>query len=172
MNPLKSSTRIALRALTAMLALSPAVSLAAASCNVGVGNLNFGTFTGARQTSSTTMTVTCTLTGGLTDTVNFSAALSTGAGSYLQRILTHVGAPPDTLPYNLYLNTVPAILNTSVWGDGSGSTVTATGSHTLIIIFQPTRTTNFTVAGAMAAVGALPTAGTYRDLILATLTYN
>ena len=142
------------------------------TCTVGIGNLSFGPYTGAQTTSSATMTVTCTITSGLVDNVAFTATLSTGAGSYLQRRLTHVGAPPDTLPYNLYLNTVPAILNTNVWGDGSGGTVTASGSMQLIIIFAPTRSVTFTVAGAMAAVAALPTAGTYQDIIAGTVTYN
>ncbi len=155
-----------------LLMVFAAAADAAHTCTVGVGNLSFGAYTGTQLTSSTTMSITCTLTAGIAETVNFTATLSTGAGSYAQRRLTHVGAPADTLPYNLYLNTVPAILNTSVWGDGSGATVTATGSQSLIIIFRPTLTTNFTVAGAMAAVPVLPTAGTYQDIITATVTYN
>ncbi len=102
------------------------------TCTVGIGNLSFGAYTGSQITSSTTMTITCTLTSGGADNVDFTATLSTGAGSYVQRRLTHVGAPPDTLPYNLYLGTVPAILNTNVWGDGSGGTVTASGTMQLI----------------------------------------
>ncbi len=168
------------RALRGVLRVLAAGSLLAASglshalhtCSVGIGNMNFGTFTGVQQTSTSTLSVTCSLTIGVIDNVSFSVALSTGAGSYLQRVLTHVGPPADTLPYNLYLGTVPSILNTSVWGDGSGSTVTASGSQTLVIIFDPSRTTNFTVAGAMAAVPSLPTAGSYTDLIMATVTYN
>jgi spore coat protein U-like protein len=162
------------RAVFACIALFAATSAHAVhTCTVGVGNVNFGAFTGVQITSSSTMTVSCTITSGLIDNVNFTATLSTGAGSYAQRLLTHVGPPADTLPYNLYLNTVPAILNTSVWGDGSGSTVTATGGPLqLIIIFAPTKSATFTVAGAMPAVASLPTAGTYSDTIVATLTYN
>jgi len=142
------------------------------TCTVGIGNLAFGAYTGVQTTSSSTMTITCTITSGIVDNVAFTATLSTGAGSYAQRILTHVGAPPDTLRYNLYLNNVPAILNTSVWGDGSGATVTASGSMQLIIIFTPSRTTTFTIAGAMAAVATMPTAGTYQDIVAGTVTYN
>jgi spore coat protein U-like protein len=142
------------------------------TCTVGIGNLSFGAYTGSQITSSSTMTITCSLTSGIVDNVSFTATLSTGAGSYLQRRLTHVGAPPDTLPYNLYLGTVPAILNTNVWGDGSGATVTATGTLQLIIIFNPTRTATFTVAGAMGPVGSMPTAGTYQDIVAGTVTYN
>jgi hypothetical protein len=145
---------------------------AAHTCTVSVGLVNFGAFTGVQKTSSATMTVTCTLTGGFGDTINFTAALTTGSGSYAQRLLTHVGAPPDTLNYNLYLGTVPAILNTSVWGDGSGTTVTASGTLQLTAILNPVRSATFTVAAAMAALAALPTAGTYQDLPMAIVTYN
>jgi len=157
--------------IAALLAFA-ATAHAAHTCTVGIGNLNFGGYSGTQRTSSTTMTITCTLTSGLAANIAFTSALSTGAGSYTQRILTHVGAPPDTLPYNLYLNTVPGILNTNVWGDGSGATVTASGAMTLIAILQPIRTTTFQVAGAVAAVPSLPTAGTYQDLVTGTITYN
>ncbi len=171
--PIDRSLRGALRAALAcapLLFATPAHAVH--TCTVGIGNLSFGAYTGVQITSSATMTVTCTITSGLVDNVAFTATLSTGAGSYLQRLLRHVGAPPDTLPYNLYLNTVPAILNTNVWGDGSGATVTASGSMQLIIIFAPTKTVTFTVAGAMAAVATMPTAGTYQDIIAGTVTYN
>lgn len=155
----------------ALLAVAPQ-AVAAAICTVGIGNISFGAYTGTQTTSSATMSITCTLTGGLVDNIAYSATLSTGLGSYTQRILTHVGAPPDTLPYNLYLGSVPAILNTSVWGDGSGSTVVASGSMQLIFIFGPTRTVNYTVAGAMGPVAVLPSAGLYQDIVAGTVTYN
>lgn len=173
MQPQTSRPRRALRAALALSLLAFATAAgAAATCSVGVGNLSFGAYTGARTPANTTMTITCTLTGGLVDTVAYSAALSTGAGSYTQRILTHVGPPADTLPYNLYLGSVPAILNTSVWGDGSGATVVATGNLQLIIIIAPTRSVNLNVAGAMGAVAVLPTAGSYTDVVNGTVTYN
>ncbi len=172
-NSLRNRKHRALRGALAWSLLTAATAASAVhTCTVGIGNLSFGAYTGAQTTSSATMSITCTITSGLVDNVAYTATLSTGAGSYAQRRLTHVGAPPDTLPYNLYLNTVPAILNTSVWGDGSGATVTASGTLQLIIVFQPTRTATFTVAGAMAAVATMPTAGTYQDIVAGTVTYN
>ncbi len=169
---LHSRGRLAPRAALAWLSLSVAgCAYAVSTCTVGVGNVTFGAYTGVQITSSATMTITCTHTSGGADTIDFTATLSTGAGSYAQRLLTHIGAPPDTLPYNLYLGTVPAILNTNVWGDGSGATVTATGT-VKVSNGQPTRSATFTVAGAMATVAAMPTAGTYEDIIAATVTYN
>jgi spore coat protein U-like protein len=146
---------------------------AAHSCVVSVGTLNFGVYAGLQISSSSTMTVTCTLTSGIIETVNYTAALSTGAsGTYTQRRLTNLSLPADTLPYNLYQGTVPAALNTNVWGDGTGGTTTASGSFNLIVIFAPVGNANYTVAGAIAAVAAVPAAGTYNDTIIATLTFN
>jgi len=146
---------------------------AAHTCTISVGTLNFGTYSGAQVNSSSTMTVSCTLTAGIFETVNYTATLSTGAsGTYAQRRLTNLSLPSDTLPYNLYLGTVPAALNTNVWGDGTGGTVTASGTFTLIVIFGPVGTANYTVAGAIPALAAVPAAGTYNDTIVATMTFN
>lgn len=154
------------------LLLAAAWAHAAHTCTVAIGNLSFGAYTGTQTTSTATMTVTCTLTSGVNESVAFSAALSTGSGSYNQRLLTNASVPGDTLPYNLYLGSVPAILNTSVWGDGSGSTVVATGSISLQFVVRPTGTATFTVAGAMASVPMLPTPGLYQDIVAGTVTYN
>ncbi len=164
--------RRARRLLASVLVSWAASAGAAHTCTVGVGNLTFGTYTGAQTTSSSTMTVTCTMTSNGSDTVNFTATLSTGSGSYTQRQLTNVGSPADTLPYNLYLDTVPAILNTNVWGDGSGGTVVATGSMKIQWVIRPTDSVSFTVAGAIPALGVLPPGGAYQDLIAGTVTYN
>lgn len=158
--------------------LLPAILLAIASeavasrtCTVSVRALAFGAYVGSQVNSSATMTVTCTRTFGDLTAVNYTATLSAGgAGTYAQRRLTHVGAPPDTLNYNLYLTTVPGTLNTSVWGDGTGGTVVASGNISWSI-FDYTETRNHVVAGAIAA-GVVPTAGSYSDTIVATLTYN
>ncbi len=160
------------RALTIATLCFSAPAYAVHTCTVSVGNIGFGSYTGTQISSSSTMSITCTLTGGIADTVNFTATLSTGAGTFAQRLLTHSGPPADTLPYNLYQGAVPGVLNTNVWGDGTAGTTTASGSMSLVIIFNPTRTVNFTVAGAMGPVGAMPTAGTYLDTVAATVTYN
>jgi len=159
--------------------LLPAVLLAALAgeamgtqtCSVTIGALAFGAYAGSQVNSSATMTVSCTRTLLDLSTVTYTASLSTGAsGSYAQRRLTNISLPADTLNYNLYLTTVPGVLNTSVWGDGTGGTVVASGSIAPVILnFTQTRT--HTIAGAIAA-GVVPTAGTYSDTIVATLSYN
>jgi spore coat protein U-like protein len=147
-------------------------SFAAATCTVSVGNVSFGAYTGTLRTSSSTLTVTCTISAALVEDVDFTATLSTGQGTYAQRLLRNTSVPADTLPYNLYLGAVPGVLNTNVWGNGTSGTIVASGSMQLIIIFAPTRTANFTVAGAIAPVAALPSAGLYSDLVSALVTYN
>lgn len=160
------------RGATALLATLLPVAALATTCTISAGNLSFGSYTGVQTSSSSTLTVTCTIGGTFVDTVPFTATLSTGAGTYAQRILTNTSVPVDTLPYNLYLNAVPGVLNTSVWGDGTSGTVVASGSMQLIIILQPTRSVSFTIAGAIASVPALPSAGLYTDVISAMATYN
>lgn len=159
--------------------LLPALVLAAMAgealsfntCSVGVGTLAFGAYAGSQVNSTATMTVSCTRAAFDFSRVTYTASLSAGgSGSYAQRRLTRVGPPADTLNYNLYLAVVPGVLNTSIWGDGTGGTVTATGTIlATALVFTETRT--HTVAGAIAA-GAFPTAGSYSDNILATLIYN
>jgi spore coat protein U-like protein len=100
--------------------------------------------------------------------VDYTVSLSTGAGTYAQRLLTRTAAPADTLPFNLYLNVLPPVLNTNVWGDGSGTTVRWTGSMNLTN-GNPTRTDTATLVGAIPA-GSFPSAGTYQETIVATFT--
>ena len=60
------------------------------------------------------------------------------------------GVPVDTLRYNLYLGSVPAVLDTNVWGDGTGGTRVWQGSMNLSP-GQPTRTDTNTIAAAVPA---------------------
>lgn len=145
----------------------------AANCSVAAGNIVHGVYTGVQDNSSATITVTCTRsTEILPRTTNFTITLSTGAGTYAQRLQTRSAAPLDTLNYNLYLTTVPGALNTNVWGNNTGGTIWATGSVSLNLL-SGAQVRTFTVASAMAATGALPTAGSYSDgPIVVTLDYN
>ncbi len=154
-----------------LLALTGAAH-AALSCTVSVGTLAFGTFTGTQSNSSATMTITCTR--GIFDplSLSYTAALSTGSsGTYSQRLLTRVGPPADTLNYNLYLTTVPGVLNTSVWGDGTGGTIQASGTINWPNFLNFSQTRTHTIAGAIAATSAVPSAGNYQDSITVTLIY-
>jgi spore coat protein U-like protein len=141
----------------------------AASCTLSIGNLSFGGYVGSQVSSTSNASLSCTNVNPalLPERVDFDVRLSTGAGTYAQRLLTRTTLPADTLPYNLYLNALPSVLNTSVWGDGSGTTVRWIGNFNLTP-GQPTRTANAVLVGAIPA-GAFPAAGTYQDVIVATL---
>ena len=80
--------------------------------------------------------------------------------------MTRTALPADTLPYNLYLNFLPPVLNTSVWGNGTGTTVRWTGALNLTN-GNPTRTDTATLVGAIPA-GSFPSAGSYQDTVVAT----
>lgn len=159
-----SPARIAVAVLASMVG-APTL---AADCNLSVANLSFGAYVGSQVQSTSSASFTCrkTTPGNTPERVDYAISLSTGAGSYLQRQMNRTTLPADTLPYNLYLNTLPPVLNTSVWGDGTGTTVRWTGSHNLTS-GQPTRTDTATLVGAIPA-GSFPSAGTYQDTVVAT----
>ena len=83
--------------------------------------------------------------------------------------MNRTSLPADTLPYNLYLNVLPAVLNTNVWGDGSGGRPCGrAGSHSIAGTANVTLDTQRLV-GAIPA-GLFPSAGTYQDTVVATVT--
>jgi spore coat protein U-like protein len=140
----------------------------AATCMLSVGSLNFGLYTGAQATSSTNMTMTCTKAPLLSsEQVDFIVSLSPGgSASYAQRLMARTILPADSLPYNLYIGSVPGVLNTQVWGDGTGGTVRWSG-RMVVNNGNPTRFESTTLAGAVPG-GAFPSAGTYQDTVTAT----
>jgi len=142
----------------------------AANCNLSIGSLSFGAYTGSQISSTSSAGFSCTKTtpGNTPERVDYTVSLSTGAGNYAQRTLVRTSPPADTLPYNLYLNLLPPVLNTSVWGDGSGTTVRWTGSFNLTS-GNPTRIDTATLVGAIPS-GSFPSAGSYQDTVVATFT--
>jgi spore coat protein U-like protein len=156
-----------LRAFVAVLLCAVAAPAAASvSCSLSAPAMAFGpydVFAGTAITSSSTISVTCTLTGNVTTTVNGSLALSTGAsGTYVQRTMKS-GA--NSLGYNLYTS---AAL-TTVWGDGTGGTQVVSGSLTLT---SASRVQSVTV-DVFGSVPALQDAkvGVYADNVTMTVTY-
>lgn len=143
-------------------------SAAAAQCSVAAVTMNFGTYLGTQVNVAQTIRITCSATLTLPEQVRYEVRLSPGLGnSYAQRRMQRTTAPLDSLPYNLYLGGVPAVLNTNVWGDGTGSTVVWQGNMTLAT-GQTTRTNTNTIAGAVPA-GTVPSAGSYTDSVTATI---
>ena len=111
--------RSELRALFGALLLAGS-SAAHAACTVALGNLSFGPYdplSSAPATTSGNAVVTCNDTPPPTVTIQLSASAVSG-GFFPRRMRNSLGA--DTLDYNFYAD----VGATSIWGDGTGGTVT------------------------------------------------
>lgn len=142
-----------------LLACVPGAAWAAAkqaSCTVSATPVAFGTFNpfGSTVTSTGTITVACS-SGSKSAT--YTIALNAGnSGSFAQR---QTSTTSPYVKYNLYTTSG----YTSIWGDGTGGSVTVTGTDTTI-------TSNFTVYGQLPTPQGV-TPNTYSDSITVTVTY-
>ena len=133
------------------------------NCTVTATNLAFGNYTpgsGVSPAANSTVAVKCTKNTAFT--VALDKGTTTG-GTIAQRLMTD-GAAGDTLQYNLY--TTAGF--TTVWGDGTGSSVTQAGTGTGMAT-----AVNFTAFGQLpdnATNQAAPPNG-YTDTITVTVTY-
>jgi spore coat protein U-like protein len=152
--------------LALLAALGAPTALGAASCSVSANAVSFGVYnplSGTPLTSMATLTTTCTQIGNGSTRVSFTVSLSTGAsGSYASRTLIS-GA--SKLSYNLY----PTAAYQSVWGDGSGISVTVPGTlH--VTGGRPLQQQVNTIYGQIPA-GQDVGAGSYLDTIVVTVNY-
>ena len=123
----------------------------AASCTLNTSGIAFGgydPFVSQHAVSVATISVTCD------ETTSYSIALSSGSGTYEQRVMT---SGLHQLLYNLYTD---ASLNT-VWGDGTGHSALV-GDTQLAAIH--------TVYGRIPALQNVHV-GAYSDTIVITLTF-
>jgi spore coat protein U-like protein len=142
----------------------------AAQCSVDAVTMNFGAYVGAQVNVAQNIRITCSATLPSSERVNFEVQLSPGLGnSFAQRRMQRAGSPVDTLPYNLYLGSVPAVLNTNVWGNGTSGTRVWQGSMNLPP--SQTRTRTNTIAAAVPA-GTVPSTGAYGDTVTATIIFR
>ncbi len=122
-------------------------------CTVSATNLAFGNYTGALNTSTSTISATCT--SGTAYTVGLSAGLATGA-TVTNRSMTGPGSA--LLHYGLYSNSG----HTTNWGNTLATNwVSRTGNGAA----QP-----ITVYGQVPA-GQYVTPGSYTDTITVSVTY-
>lgn len=162
---MKATVDVRARLATILVAsLLPLGAAAAPSCTVRAsGALAFGTYDTVNSLSgATTIRVRCArINQGAGGAVSYSISLSAGAGSYAARQLKS-GA--NVLRYNLYAD--PA--HTIVWGDGTGGTVTVSGSFT-----SPPNIQNATSTVYGLIPGAQNVApGTYASPSRITITLN
>ena len=140
---------------------------AATSCSVstpGIAFGNYNVFATTAVTSTATLTVSCTLSGALLATVNYTVSMSTGSSNtFVQRQMQGGGY---TLGYNLYTSNTYS----NVWGDGTGSTSTVSGSMTLYF-FAPTGSATLTAYGQIPAQQDAGVSSAYTDNIIVTVSY-
>jgi spore coat protein U-like protein len=138
------------RALASILAIA-APCAHAAGCSVSTLGLNFGAYD---VFSILDTDITGTVNVSCQTSMSYSISLSSGGGSYSARALVSAGS---LLNYNLYLD--PTHL--SIWGDGSATTGTVSGSGT---------TGSYTVYGRIPARQNV-VAGIYTDMMTVTVTF-
>jgi len=132
-------------------ALSLLCSPGAVSCTVSTSGIAFGSydpFLPQHVASVATISVTCE------EITSYSIALSSGGGTYEQRVMNN---GLHQLLYNLYTD---ATLNT-VWGDGAGHSATVSDTQL---------TAMHTVYGLIPARQNAHV-GDYSDTIVITVTY-
>lgn len=128
------------------------------ACSATAGTLNFGTYnpsSGTPNDATSTINVYCTSGTAYTLKLN----VGTGGGSFAARTLTD---GVDTLGFNLYTTTG----RTVIWGDGSASTGTVSGTGAGLLTASPQ-----TVFGRMTAGQDKP-AGSYASTITVTVEYT
>ncbi len=125
----------------------------AEGCGISASNLNFGNYTGALLSASTTLQVGCT--GGTTYNVGLNVGAGAGA-TFTSRKMT--GPANALLNYNLCRDSGCSL----IWGNTVGTnTQPGTGTNAI---------QNLTVYGQIPA-GQSAVIGSYTDTIVATLTY-
>lgn len=131
----------------------------ASNCFVSATNMAFGPYTAAAQLTGTSgVSVRCT--NGL----GYTVKLGTGGGSYATRLLSDGGS--NTLQYNLFTSAA----NTSIWGDGTSSTVTVAGTGSGLAAGSAVTHTVYGTLPDNAANQAVPV-GSYNDSIQVTVEY-
>ena len=138
------------------------------TCSVSATNLAFGNYTpgGGALTSTSTVSVLCTNGTGFTAALNGG---STSGGTVAQRLMAESGGS-GTLQYNLYTTAAHA----TVWGDGTGSTVTQAGTGAGMAAADAQTLTVYGQLPDNAANQAAPVTGAttaYSDTITVTVTY-
>lgn len=164
-----SSRIIGLAVLAAWAALAATRAEAAYSCSVAVVGVSFGSYdplVAAPADSAGRVNVTCTNVPGTgVDTVAYGVTLSPGmSGTYAPRQLA---AGSARLGYNLYADSG----RVQVWGNGSGGSVTVSGSMKVGPgAGNGSRTNRHDVFGRIPARQDVA-AGSYGDTIVVTVTF-
>jgi spore coat protein U-like protein len=138
------------------------------TCSASATNLAFGNYTPGGGALSATSSVSVLCTNGTTFTAALNGGTTTG-GTVAQRLMAE-GGGSGTLQYNLYTT----VAHSTVWGDGSGLSVTVPGVGTGMALADAVTLTVFgqlpdNATNQAALVTGATTA--YSDTITVTVTY-
>jgi spore coat protein U-like protein len=128
-----------------------------AECNLTAVDLGFGQY---ESTAATTTDVNSSMNIYCTTGTTYTVALNAGTGGGTVAARTMVSGV-NTLPFNLYSTAA----RTAVWGDGTLSTVLASGTGSGLLTANP-----LTVYGRIA-VGLDRPPGNYASVITVTVTF-
>jgi spore coat protein U-like protein len=134
------------------------------TCSVSASNLAFGNYTPGAGALTATSSVSVLCTNGTTFTTALNGGTTTG-GTVAQRLMAQ-SAGTGTLQYNLYTTAAHSI----VWGDGTGSSVTESGTGAGMASGNAQSLTVFGQLPDNATNQAAPVAA-YSDVITVTVTY-
>ena len=129
------------------------------NCIVAAQDLAFGGYDGtAAKAATSDITVRCS------NLTSYTVSLDAGGGTFAQRLLSGNGA--NKLQYNLFTS----VAATTIWGDGTNSTGTVSGTGAGMAAAS---TQTHTVFGELPdnAFNQGAPSGTYNDSILVTVTY-
>jgi spore coat protein U-like protein len=138
------------------------------TCSASATNLAFGNYTPGAGALTSTSTVSVLCTNGTAFTAALNAG-STSGGTVAQRLMAE-GGGSGTLQYNLYTTAAHA----TVWGDGTGSTVTQAGTGAGMAAADAQTLTVYGQLPDNATNQAAPVTGAttaYSDTITVTVTY-
>jgi len=132
------------------------------ACNVSAQGVVFGAYDPSRPTATDgagNIQVTCT--GAVGSSANYTIVIGTGASnSFTPRKL---GGAADFLTYNLYAD----FARTTIWGDGSASTIAVSDAY---VLATSSVTRNYPVYGRIFPLQNVRV-GSYADAITVTLSF-
>ncbi len=113
-----------------------------------------------------TLTVTCSYDSTDTGVINVTYTISLAAGSSNSFVQRQMKSGANAFGYNLYTTNAYSV----VWGDGTGSTATISGTARLNN-GHPSQTNTHTVYGRIPGLQDVAVASDYQDNVTVTVTY-
>ncbi len=141
----------------------------AVTCTVSAPGLAFGSydvFASGVTNGNGTLTVTCSYDSTDTGVINVTYTISLAAGSSNSFVQRQMKSGANAFGYNLYTTNAYSV----VWGDGTGSTATISGTARLNN-GHPSQTNTHTVYGRIPGLQDVAVASDYQDNVTVTVTY-